>query len=132
MVSYTDSLAGIEARQLSGFFVGWARPLSPEAHLRVLHGSDFVVLAVETQSGRVVGFITALTDGELSAFIPLLEVLPEHQEQGIGTELMRRMLERVSTLPNVDLMCDAEMIPFYERFGLHHADGMVSRRHLGE
>src|SRR3712207_4928397 len=104
MISYTDSLAEIEARQLEGFFVGWAHPLSSEAHLRVLHGSDAVVLAVEAASGRVVGFITALTDGELSAFIPLLEVLPEYQAQGIGTELMRRMLARLSALPNVDLM----------------------------
>ena len=132
MIAYTESLAGIEARHLQGFFVGWTRPLSPAAHLRVLRGSDAIVLAIEAESGRVVGFVTALTDGELSAYISLLEVLPEHQGQGIGTELMRRMLARLEILPNVDLMCDPELIPFYERFGLLHADGMISRQHLRE
>ena len=132
MISYTDSLAGIEPHHLEGFFVDWPRPLSPVAHLRVLHGSDVVVLAVETESAQVVGFITALTDGELSAFIPLLEVLPAHQGQVIGTELMRRMLDHLSALSNIDLMCDPELIPFYERLGLQSAAGMVSRKHLGE
>jgi ribosomal protein S18 acetylase RimI-like enzyme len=131
-ISYTESLAGIDASHLSGFFVDWPRPLSPEAHLRVLHGSATVVLAIKVDSGRVVGFVTALTDGELSAFIPLLEVLPEYQGQGIGTELMHRMLARLADVPNIDLMCDPELIPFYTRFGLLHADGMISRRHLRE
>ena len=40
----------------------------------------------------MVGFVTAISDGVLSAFIPLLEVLPEWQGPGIGTELVRRIL----------------------------------------
>lgn len=132
VIRFSDSLDGIEPDHLQGFFVDWTRPLSPAAHLRVLRGSDAIVLAIEAESGRVVGFVTALTDGELSAYIPLLEVLPEHQGQGIGTELMRRMLARLEILPNVDLMCDPELIPFYERFGLLHADGMISRPYLKE
>ena len=33
-------------------------------------------------AGRVVGFVTAISDGVLSAYIPLLEVLPEYQGAG--------------------------------------------------
>ncbi len=126
-IRFRDSLDGVEPRHLHGFFVGWPHPPSPEVHFRVLAGSDHMVLAIEPESGRVVGFITALTDGVLSGFIPLLEVLPEFQGQGIGRALMRHMLDRLKHLPNVDLMCDSDIVPFYEKFGMQQSSGMVLR-----
>jgi GNAT superfamily N-acetyltransferase len=130
-IAYADDPGGVEARQLRGFFVGWPRPLSPEAHRRLLAGSDLVVLAIDTDAERVVGFVPALTDGVLTGFIPLLEVLPAYQGQGIGRALMTRMLDRLGDLPNVDLMCDPDVMPFYERFGMRPASGMVIRRRIG-
>jgi ribosomal protein S18 acetylase RimI-like enzyme len=129
MIAYSDSVAGLGHGQLEGFFEGWLAPLSPEAHLRVLEGSDHVVLARDDGSGRVVGFVTAISDGVLSAYIPLLEVLPDHRGRGIGTELMRRMLEKLAGLTMVDLMCDEELRPFYERLGMQSLPGMTIRRH---
>lgn len=86
------------------------------------------MLAVDTATGQVVGFVTALTDGVLSGFIPLLEVLPAYQGRGIGQALMQRMLARLEHLPNVDLLCDPDVVPFYERFGMKGVAGMVLRR----
>jgi ribosomal protein S18 acetylase RimI-like enzyme len=123
-------LTGVEAQHLLGFFVGWPHPMSPEDHLRLLAGSDRVVLAIDTDTDRVVGFITALTDGVLTGFIPLLEVLPAYQSQGIGRALMSRMLDRLQKLPNIDLMCDPDIVPFYERFGMRPWTGMVLRKRL--
>lgn len=131
MIEYTDSLAGIEPHHLHGFFVGWWEPPTPGKHLRLLHGSDHVVLAIDAEAGRVVGFVTALTDGVQSAFIPLLEVLPEYQRRGIGQELMSLMLDRLDAIPNVDLMCDPDVVPFYERFGMTPVTGMVRREWRG-
>jgi len=131
VIDYTDSLAGIGPEHLEGFFVGWPHPPSPETHLRLLSGSDHVVLARDVETGRVIGFVTALTDGVLSGFIPLLEVLPAYQGRGIGQELMTRMLDRLGHLPNVDLLCDPDVAPFYERFGMNPVGGMVLRRPLG-
>jgi ribosomal protein S18 acetylase RimI-like enzyme len=74
------------------------------------------VLAVEGE--RVVGFVTAFSEGVLSAYIPLLEVLPEYQRRGVGSELVRRILARLSDLYMVDLACDADLVPYYERLGL--------------
>jgi GNAT superfamily N-acetyltransferase len=131
MIDYTDSLVGIDPRNLDGFFVGWPHPPSPETHLRLLAGSDYVVLALDAETGRVIGYVTALTDGVISSFIPLLEVLPAYQGRGIGQGLMTRMLERLSDLPNVDLLCDPDVMPFYERFGMKPVGGMVLRRPMG-
>jgi GNAT superfamily N-acetyltransferase len=131
VIDYTESLDEIEPRHLEGFFVGWPHPPSPETHLRLLSGSDYVVLAIDVERGQVVGYVTALTDGVLSCFIPLLEVLPAYQGQGIGQALMTRMLDRLGHLPNVDLLCDSDVVPFYERFGMKPAQGMVLRRPMG-
>ena len=131
MIDYTESLAGIEPGHLDGFFAGWPHPPSPETHLRLLSGSDHVVLAIDLKSGQVVGFVTALTDGVLSSFIPLLEVLPAYQGRGIGRALMTRMLDRLGHLPNVDLLCDPDVVPFYERLGMRPCGGMVLRRPMG-
>ena len=132
-IRFQDSLDGIESSQLQGFFVGWPHPPSPETHLRLLSGSDHVVLAIDldSETGRVVGFVTALTDGVLSGFIPLLEVLPNYQGRGIGQALMTRMLDQLSHLSNVDLLCDPDVVPFYERFVMKPAGGMVLRRPMG-
>ena len=127
MIVYRDDLSEIVALQLTGFFEGWPDPPSPETHLRILQGSDHVVLALDSASDRVVGFVTAISDGVLSAYIPLVEVLPGYRGQGIGTELMRRMLARLESLYMVDLMCDPELEAFYRRFGMRPAVGMVLR-----
>jgi len=129
MIVYTASLDGVTPERLRGFFEGWTNPPSAETHLRLLRGSDHVVLARDGGEGDVVGFVTALTDGVLGAFIPLLEVLPAHRGQGIGTALMERMLARLDDLCGVDLLCDPELQPFYARLGLTPATGMSLRRY---
>jgi hypothetical protein len=129
MIEYLESCKGIRAEQLTGFFDGWVNPPKPAVHLRLLHGSDHVILAVDGKSRRVVGFITAITDGVLTAYIPYLEVLPEWQNRGIGVELTRRMLARLKNLYAVDLLCDPALEPFYGQFRMIPAHGMILRRY---
>jgi ribosomal protein S18 acetylase RimI-like enzyme len=129
MIRYVESVEGIEPEQLVGFFVDWPNPPSPDTHLRLLHGSDHVVAAVDGETGKVVGLITAVSDGVLSAYIPLLEVLPDYQRQGIGRELVRRMLDRLGNLYMVDLICDPHLEPFYGDFGMRRTHGMSIRNY---
>jgi ribosomal protein S18 acetylase RimI-like enzyme len=127
MIFYTDSIANVTAENLSGFFGGWLNPPSPAIHLKLLAGSDEVVLAVDDETGNVVGFITAISDGVLSAHVPLLEVLPAYRGRGIGSELVRRMLDKLSGLYAVDLICDPDLQPFYTRLGMKAVGGMMVR-----
>jgi GNAT superfamily N-acetyltransferase len=129
MIAYVESADGIQPDQLRGFFVGWPNPPSPETHLRMLQGSAHVVLAIDDATHNVVGFITAISDGVSCAYIPHLEVLPEHQGGGIGTELVRRMLDQLRHLYMIDLLCDPEVQPFYERLGMRRAQGMLIRNY---
>jgi ribosomal protein S18 acetylase RimI-like enzyme len=120
---------GIRPDQLSGFFDGWPDPPSPETHLELMMESDYAVLAVDPEADRVVGFITAVSDGVLSAYIPLLEVIRPYRGHGIGKELVRRMLEKLDGLYMVDLICDPELVSFYEPLGMTRATGMIVRNY---
>ncbi|MFD8528927.1 GNAT family N-acetyltransferase [Streptosporangium canum] len=127
MIRYSDTVDTIEADRLTGFFVGWPTPASPEQHLAVLRGSYRAVVAIDEETDRVVGFINMISDGVLTAFVPWLEVLPEYQGQGVGSELVRRILADTEHLYSVDLLCDASLQPYYERFGMLRLPGMTLR-----
>lgn len=128
-ILYQDTLKGIVPEKLNGFFIGWPNPPTPKVHFAILENSSAFVLAVDERTEQVIGFITAVSDGILAAYIPLLEVLPEYQNRGIGTLLVDRMLEKLDDIYMIDLMCDAELQPYYEQLGLTKANGMIKRNY---
>ncbi len=107
--------------------MGWPNPPSPEMHFKILSEAYRIVLARDTENGRVVGFINAISDNVLSAYIPLLEVLPEYRNRGIGRELVKRLLAQLEHFYMIDLTCDPELQPFYEKLGLCRSTGMMIR-----
>lgn len=125
MIAYRTDPDGVTADALAGFYEGWPSPPDPDRRLAVLMGSSHVVLAYD--GDRLVGFVTAVSDGALAAFIPLLEVLPGHRGRGIGSELVRRMLDALEGHYAIDVVCDDDLVPFYERFGLERWTAMIRR-----
>jgi ribosomal protein S18 acetylase RimI-like enzyme len=69
------------------------------------------------RNGELVAFARALTDDRFRALIDDVIVDASCRGQGIGTELMRRMAERLAHVEEVFLRCDAEHVAFYERLG---------------
>nr|WP_144789559.1 GNAT family N-acetyltransferase [Lysinibacillus fusiformis] len=114
---------------LKGFFVDWPNPPSPQTHLKLLKNSSKVVVALDEQSNQIVGFITAISDGVLSAYIPFLEVLPAYKSKGIGKELINRMLIELQYMYMIDLCCDNDLVPLYEKFGMMKSNGMLIRNY---
>jgi len=112
-----------------GFFVGWPNPPSSVAHLRILQGSYIAWVAIDTSANKVAGFINAVSDGVMAAYIPLLEVLPEYQKKGVGKELTSRMLESLKNLYMVDLLCDEDMQQYYTKFGMRKTTGVFARNY---
>ncbi|WCF10494.1 GNAT family N-acetyltransferase [Paenibacillus thiaminolyticus] len=126
---YKNSLDGITSSMLQGFFVDWPNPPAPDTHLRLLKQSSKVILAVDETANRVAGFITAVSDGILSAYIPLLEVLPAYKNKGIGKELVTRMLTELDDIYMIDLCCDDNLVPYYDQFGMRKTNGMILRNY---
>ena len=127
-----SDLSRVSPSDLQGFFDGWPNPPSPEAHHRLLASSSHFVVAQEVGSTQVVGYITALSDGVLSAYIPHLEVLESHRGRGLGSALVQSMLELLGDIYMIDLMCDADIQPFYEKLGLTRSVGMIRRNYSSQ
>lgn len=126
-MEFRDSVEGLEASELRGFFEGWPNPPSEETFLRALRDASHVVIAVDEASGRVAGFAYAISDGVLAASIPLLEVRREHRGKGLGSAIVARLLARLDGVYMIDLCCDADVVPFYERLGLVRGIAMMRR-----
>ena len=127
MIKYVAKPDGITPEQLEGFFVGWPSPPDNKTHLEILKAADHIVLAIDSETNQVVGFINAISDGVHAAYIPLLEVLPDYKKQGIGAELVKRILTEIGELYMIDLICDVDVQPFYEKLGMTKATGMRIR-----
>ena len=94
----------------------------------MLEAASEVILA-RNDLGELVGFVTAITDGVFAAYIPLLEVLPSAQGHGIGRTLVQRMLARLQACYMIDLVCDEDVVAFYEQLGGSRLDGVGWRNY---
>jgi GNAT superfamily N-acetyltransferase len=113
----------VAASDLDPFFEGWPVAPAVERRMAALAGADRVMLAFD--DAQLVGFATAITDGAMSAFIPLLEVLPGYRGRGIGTELVRRLSASLAPIYAISLCCDEDLVPFYERLEMTRVAGMM-------
>jgi len=122
-VRYTDSLEGVTADMLAGLHVGWPKPPSPATHLKSLRNMNAVMLAIDDETGRVVGFVSGMTDETLILFIWDIEVRPEYQGKGIGSELLRRLLDTCGDLYQVNLHTDTNLVVGMTRMNRDLQDG---------
>ena len=129
MIEYTNNNNDINESMLQGFFVGWLNTPSPTTHMEILKNSYCAWMAIDTSANRIIGFINAISDGVLSAYIPLLEVLPEYQSNGVGAQLVTRMLDSLNHLYMVDLLCDEPLQGYYAKHGMRPASGVMVRNY---
>lgn len=127
---YSTNKASLTNLSLAGFFVGWPNPPSEEALRKILHNSQHICLAIQNQ--KLVGFINAISDQVLSAYIPLLEVLPEFQKMGIGRELVKRMKSELTRYYMIDVTCDENVTSFYGPLGFRQGTAMMIRNYQNQ
>lgn len=120
---YQKTLKGISSNMLEGFFGDWPNPPSPYTHLKLLQNSNKIILAIDDDWRHVAGFVTAVSDGVLSASIPFLEVLPEYRDQGIGKELLTMMLDELKGIYRIDVLCGSPSQLYCEELGLSPSQG---------
>ncbi|MDQ3193680.1 MAG: GNAT family N-acetyltransferase [Bacteroidota bacterium] len=126
---YSESADNISSEMLNGFFVGWKMFPTTEKHLELLKCSQYRIIATDDEKNIVVGFITAVSDKVLSAYIPFLEVLPLYHNKGIGSELVKRMLKLLKDYYMIDKVCDDSLQKFYEKAGLNKHNAMMIRNY---
>jgi ribosomal protein S18 acetylase RimI-like enzyme len=127
---YIDKLELLDTSMFEEqFFDGWPNPPSKETHLLLLKNSDHFIVCMDEETEKIVGFITAISDGILSAYIPFLEVVPAYKNKGIGSKLVEMMLHKLRHLYMIDLLCDESLQDYYEKKGMIKGQGMMKRNY---
>lgn len=58
-----------------------------------------------------------------------MRILPEYKPKGIERELVARMKDELNHLYMIDLLCDEELIPYYEKQGMSKVTGALIRNY---
>ena len=127
MIAYSSSIAHLDRSDLSGFLAHWDFAPPAGTLYEMLRRSGDVILARDAESSTLCGYITALSDGVACAYISALEVLPEYRRRGIGTALLKQMVDRLDVF-GVYLSCASAMAPFYEAAGFTAGTSMRRRK----
>ncbi len=99
--------------------VGWtAYTDTPDTLQR---GFDKSLLTLAAYDGdTLIGLIRAVGDGETIVLVQDLLVFPRYQRRGVGTALMRTMLDRFANVRQFQLVTDdtEKTLAFYRSLGL--------------
>jgi ribosomal protein S18 acetylase RimI-like enzyme len=115
----------IDASQLQDLFLAlkWDSGNYPEKLHSAFAGSDRVFSAWE--GDRLVGLVSAISDGSMTAYIPYLVVHPEYQNRGIGRALLTHMLDHYSDCAKKVLTSFDHAVDFYKQFGFEVEEGQT-------
>jgi ribosomal protein S18 acetylase RimI-like enzyme len=105
--------------------VGWTRPASEEALAEVLKAGPAVGA---WNRDKLVGFVRALSDGHLVAYVEDVMVHEGYRHSGVGRKLMVRLLEEIGSVAKVNLFCEAPVVRFYEGSGFRQTSYLLMQR----
>lgn len=128
MIAYIENIKGITPKQLEGFLAHWDFVPSQDTLLQILRSSSHILIALDSETQNVLGYITALSDGVSCGYISHLEVRAAHRNKGIGSELVRRMLAKLQSLYGIYLGCAPALQQFYEKLGFQKMTAMRIRK----
>jgi ribosomal protein S18 acetylase RimI-like enzyme len=131
-IKYSTEKIDLADLEVSGFFDGWEKKPSEDILRESIENADHIVLAIDTEKNKLVGYITALSDGVLAAYIPFLEVEKSYQHKGIGHTLVNELLKQIGHLYMIDLICDKEKAGFYEVAGFKSWHAMIKRNYSNQ
>ena len=109
--------------------VGWSRPANEEELREVLEVGPAVGAWA---SERLVGFVRALSDGHLAAYIEDVMVHQDYRRGGVGDLIMSRLLTEIKRSANVSLFCERPVARFYERNGFRATSYVLMQRSVEE
>lgn len=109
--------------------VGWTNYLERAYILEQAYAGSLCVLGA-FESDQLVGIIRAVGDGQTIVFVQDIIVLPEYQRKGIGTKLLKTLMEKYHDVYQMELLTDntEKTKAFYRSVGFTASDelGCVS------
>ena len=91
-----------------------------------------ISLIARNEAGLVVGVLFGLTDFCYWLYITDLGVDRNYERQGMATKLMKQAHEIAGGEKDIAvyLIANENAIPFYEKLGMEHADGVMKYNHI--
>lgn len=98
--------------------VGWAAYTRDMPALMRGFANSLLVLAAY-ENGELLGIIRVVGDGETVVFVQDILVFPDKQRQGVGTALLKAVLERFRGVRQIELTTDntPKTLAFYRSLG---------------
>ncbi|MCX4378195.1 MAG: GNAT family N-acetyltransferase [Lachnospiraceae bacterium] len=115
---------GYSAEDVKELFlsVDWFSGQYPERLKKALDNCETVITA--WTSGKLIGLINVIDDGELNAYVHYLCVNPEYQGLGIGGELLKQIKEKYREYLYLIVIAENErLIEYYKQNGFEYIDG---------
>lgn len=112
---WSDSLALIDWNELSSLYLLELGPKKPADLKVVFSNSRFRWFIYD--AGRLIGAGRAVSDGVDISYIGDVAVHPEHQGQGIGTEIVSRLVAHSHGHKKIMLYAGPGKESFYRQFG---------------
>jgi len=95
--------------------VGWNR--MEKEYNNPLLTSYYHIAVYEKEA--LIGYIDCVSNGVTDAYIQNLMVHPDYQGRGIGTDLMKKMIDYLKKkhIYMISVVFEEKLKPFYEKFG---------------
>lgn len=105
--------------------VGWTAYTDHPKVLRKGFENSMLTLAAY-ESEQLLGLIRAVGDGATIVFVQDILVFPKHQRKGIGSALLKAILDRYSHVRQIELATDntPKTIAFYQSMGFREMSKM--------
>lgn len=105
--------------------VGWINYTRDPEMLKKAYENSLLVLGAYDEE-KLIGLIRVVGDGYSVVFIQDILVLPDFQRKGIGTALLKGVMDRFSSVYQMELMTDNDPknVAFYHSVGFTKADDM--------
>jgi GNAT superfamily N-acetyltransferase len=97
----------------------WSSANKPEQLHQALLNSHSLVTAWDGE--KLVGLANSISDGFLVVYYPHIVVHPDYQRQGIGRELMARLMRRYAGFHQQAVLADQSAVAFYESCGFEQS-----------
>lgn len=114
---------GYSAEDVKELFlsVDWLSGQYPERLKKALDNCETVITA--WTSGKLIGLINVIDDGELNAYVHYLCINPKYQRIGIGRELLKQIKEKYREYLYIIVIAENEkLIEYYKQNGFEHID----------
>ena len=100
--------------------VGWTAYTENPAALKAGYENSLLILAAY-EGNELQGIIRVVGDGQTIVFIQDILVFPDKQRKGIGTALIKAILERYKNVRQIELATDntPKTVEFYKSMGFH-------------